>query len=69
MEKTYIIIPALEPESGLCGRIREMIRRIPAEIVVIDDGSGSDYREIFDKIADMMRIKEKVRLSKPASGM
>lgn len=53
MEKTYIIIPALEPESGLCGRIREMIRRIPAEIVVIDDGSGSDYREIFDKIAEM----------------
>ena len=53
MERTYIIIPALEPEPGLCSRIREMIRKIPAEIVVIDDGSGNDYREIFDRIEQM----------------
>lgn len=53
MEMTYIVIPAFEPEPGLCLRIREMKERIPAQIIVIDDGSGADYRETFDRIEKM----------------
>lgn len=53
MKRTYIIIPALEPESGLCRQIRELQEKIPSQVVVIDDGSGRDYREIFDRIEKM----------------
>ena len=50
MEIIYIVIPAFEPEAGLYLRIRKMTERIPAQIIVIDDGSGRDYRKIFDQI-------------------
>ena len=44
MERTYIIIPALEPEPGLCGRIVKLRDKIPSKIVVVDDRSGETYR-------------------------
>lgn len=53
MERTYIIIPALEPEPGLCGRIVKLRDKIPSKIVVVDDGSGETYRKTFDQIAGM----------------
>lgn len=53
MERAYIIIPALEPKPGLCRQITKLRDRIPSQIVVIDDGSGADYRKIFDQIAEM----------------
>lgn len=53
MEKTYIVIPALEPEPGLCAQIREFRDAVSSQVVVIDDGSGEDYREIFEQIAGM----------------
>lgn len=53
MKRTYIIIPALEPEPGLCGRISEIRDNIPSKVVVVDDGSGEDYRKTFDQIAGM----------------
>ena len=53
MERTYIIIPALEPEPGLCGQIAGLRDKISSKIVVVDDGSGADYRKIFDRVAGM----------------
>lgn len=53
MERTYIVIPALEPKPGLCAQIRELQDAVSSQVVVIDDGSGEDYREIFDRIAGM----------------
>lgn len=53
MKRTYIIIPALEPGPELCRQIRELHDRIPSQIVVVDDGSGQDYREIFERIDGM----------------
>ena len=50
MEIIYIVIPAFEPEAGLYLRIRKMTERIPAQIIVIDDGSGRGYRKTFDQI-------------------
>lgn len=51
MENIYIIIPALEPGPGLEKQVGELQVMIPSQIVVIDDGSGEDYRERFDRIA------------------
>ena len=50
MEIIYIVIPAFEPEAGLYLRIRKMTERIPAQIIVIDDGSGRGYRKTLDQI-------------------
>lgn len=47
MEKIYIIIPALEPERDLINYIQKLSETIKGEIVLIDDGSGREYREIF----------------------
>ena len=77
MERTYIIIPALEPEPGLCGRIVNLRDKIPSKIVVVDDGSGETYRKTFDQIAGMMivlcsvtrKTKGKDRRSKPVFDM
>ena len=46
----YIIIPVLEPDPMFGERVENLIRRIPARIVVVDDGSGPDYREIFARV-------------------
>ena len=51
--KKYIIIPTLEPDPGFVVRVEELRKKIPAQIVVIDDGSGPDYREIFVQIDAM----------------
>ena len=53
MKKIYVIIPALEPENVLLGYIAELQNRLYARIVVVDDGSGEAYREIFERISRM----------------
>lgn len=50
--KNYIIIPTLEPDPGFDKRVAELRKKIPAQIVVVDDGSGSDYQEIFDRVGE-----------------
>ena len=50
MEIIYIVIPAFEPEAGLYLRIRKMTERIPAQIIVIDDGSGRGYRKTLIRL-------------------
>ena len=52
--KTFIIIPALEPEPGLEQRVRELQEALPSQVIVIDDGSGVGYKEIFEA-ADRIR--------------
>ena len=55
MEENYIVIPALEPGPGLTEQIVELHSRITAQIIVIDDGSGEAYRDIFDRITTQMK--------------
>lgn len=46
--KKTALIPAYEPES-LLNELLEKLRASGFEIVVVDDGSGPDYSEIFEK--------------------
>lgn len=50
MDNIYIIIPAFEPERCLERRVKEMREKIPARIVVVDDGSGEEYEKTFERI-------------------
>ena len=51
--KKYIVIPTLEPDPCFCARIEKLLEQMAAQVVVVDDGSGEDYREIFKRIDEM----------------
>lgn len=52
MGKKYdqaIVIPAYKPQAGLCD-IVDNLKEYFSSIIVVDDGGGDDYKEIFDRI-------------------
>ncbi len=44
-----ILIPALEPDSRLIELIRELKQNPDLKIVIVDDGSGPKYHELFER--------------------
>ncbi len=50
-----ILIPAYEPDEKLISLVKELHEH-DFKIVVIDDGSGEKYKNIFDAICDMTDI-------------
>jgi glycosyltransferase involved in cell wall biosynthesis len=47
-----VLIPAYEPDQQLLRLIRSLLTATPQPtIVVVDDGSGPDYRPVFDAVA------------------
>jgi len=51
MRNRYIaLIPAYEPEHKLTGLVSELKNR-GFDVVIVDDGSGPDYRELFEELA------------------
>ena len=42
------LIPSLEPDENLIEIVNKLLKS-DYEVVVVDDGSGSDYKKIFDK--------------------
>lgn len=50
--KNFIIIPTLEPDQDFDSRVEQLRKSIPAQIVVVEDGSGTDYQEIFDRVSE-----------------
>lgn len=53
MKETYIIIPALEPQIQLLEYVRELCAGIRGTIVLVDDGSGPEYAEIFRRAGQL----------------
>lgn len=52
MNKTVIIIPSLEPDEKLVNLIENLTQAGLSEILLVDDGSGSDYQQIFDSVKE-----------------
>ena len=46
-----VLIPSLEPDERLPAYVSELMASGFDRVVVVDDGSGPDYKPIFDKIA------------------
>lgn len=46
---TVIMIPAYKPCDLMIGTVREL-KKAGFDILVIDDGSGVEYKEVFDKV-------------------
>ena len=54
------LIPAYEPEQRLIGIVEELKKR-GFDVVVVDDGSGPEYRGIFDELAEQATVLTHVR--------
>lgn len=52
-----VLIPALRPGRPLLELVQELARSAVAAIVVVDDGSGPDYRPCFDECAGVPRVE------------
>jgi glycosyltransferase involved in cell wall biosynthesis len=51
--KVSVIIPALNPPKTLIELVHDLKTGGIQKIVVINDGSSKDYKEIFDKVSEM----------------
>ena len=50
MERCVIIIPALQPRKDFVGFIDELLQLHIGPIVIVDDGSGMQYRNLFRSV-------------------
>ena len=44
-----IVIPAYEPNERLVELIKQMQSECGEQVILVDDGSGPQYRDIFDQ--------------------
>lgn len=52
IDSIYIVIPAYEPDEKLIALIDELSSKNTYKLIVVDDGSSSDKKDIFDNIKD-----------------
>ena len=55
VENAVILIPSLEPDDRLPAYIRELSDNGFGNIVVVDDGSGESYQNIFHEVGEIPR--------------
>lgn len=51
--KTVVVIPAYEPDDRLPGYVRSLYEAGFTQTVVVDDGSGPNYRPIFEAVREV----------------
>ena len=57
-DSIYIVIPAYEPDDKLIAVVEELTTRTDYRLIVVNDGSGDDKDEIFDKVKDKAALLE-----------
>ena len=55
MKEKIVLIPAYEPENNFITLIEEL-SLTDLKIIVIDDGSGDNYKDIFDQISKHAKV-------------
>lgn len=53
MKKYTAIVPSLNPDQKLINTVKSLISEGFSDIVVIDDGSGEEYKNVFSLIENM----------------
>ena len=51
-----VIIPAYQPEAVLVGLIRALVENLIEWIIVVDDGSGAEYQDTFERAGNLPRV-------------
>lgn len=49
----YIIVPAYEPDQRLVNVVKDIKEHLDAQIIVINDGSGTAYQTFYDQSEDL----------------
>jgi glycosyltransferase involved in cell wall biosynthesis len=57
MPRAAALIPAYRPGAALAGLVQSLLTRGFAPVVVVDDGSGPDYCEIFSPLSDLDGVR------------
>jgi len=70
MSKIVFLIPSYQPTILFCELLEELRKTDPAPIVIVDDGSGPRYRELFQRagrIPDTTVLTNAINLGKGAA--
>jgi glycosyltransferase involved in cell wall biosynthesis len=68
--RVTVLIPAYQPNAALIELVRDLLARGVRLIEVVDDGSGSEYRWVFDELALLAHVhilRQAVNLGKGAA--
>ena len=49
MNAIPVIIPAYEPDERMISLLHDIQKANIAPLIIVDDGSGEGYKELFDK--------------------
>ncbi len=52
-----VVIPAYKPSTALVGLVRTLSEAELPAIVIVDDGSGPEYREVFEQASAFPRVQ------------
>src|SRR5215471_10228108 len=52
-----VIIPAYKPSAGLIEVVEALAGKALPAIIVVDDGSGPEFREIFERVAQTPKVR------------
>src|ERR1043166_6682724 len=52
-----VIVPAYRPSAGLIDLVQTLSQKALPAIIVVDDGSGPDFREIFAKVEQFPKVR------------
>ncbi|HYW46766.1 MAG TPA: glycosyltransferase family 2 protein, partial [Bryobacteraceae bacterium] len=69
-DRLAIVIPAYRPSDGLADLVRTLSERAAPAIVIVDDGSGPEYRDVFSRAAafpNVQLLRHAVNLGKGAA--
>jgi GT2 family glycosyltransferase len=72
MSEIIFLIPSYQPTVLFCELLEELRQMDPSPMVVVDDGSGPAYSELFQRAArmrDIVVLKNAVNLGKGAALM
>ena len=70
IESIVFLMPSYQPTEILCDLLRTIRLHDPSPIVVVDDGSGSDYAAIFERVKqlpDTLVLTNAINLGKGAA--
>jgi len=52
-----VVIPAFRPNQALVDLVRELVQSPLGRLIVVDDGSGERYRDVFEMCASLQRVE------------
>jgi len=58
MNRVPVIIPAYEPDERLIELLKSLCDRDIGPVIVVDDGSGGEYRDIFDRAGSLIKAAD-----------